>query len=415
MRLIFRYIIFFYVGVLSLCSGFSVYAESPQIHYQVTFEPKTTTALIEVTIPESSWLSKVRFRPLPNTHGDVTGNGEITEKGHYVHWVPPERKARLHYRVKLDVEREGGGYDALVTPNWGLMRGEDLFPSFLTTKKKGVKPEVDIRFVLPEGWTSVNSGWERKNGRIFAIPGNGRGMPRPPGWIIAGDLGTRHENMGRTQISISAPKGHDFRQMEALAFLGMVWPEFSKAIDKLPEKILITGAGDPMWRGGLSSPMALYIHSDRPLVSENGTSTVLHELIHVITGTQGGKNSDWIVEGIAEYYSVELLYRAGAYSQERRQAIFAGLAEWGKDVDSLLRRSSYGPYTARAAVLFNELDKEIQSCGQKKNKTVSLDIIVNAVADNKSVELKDIQRVFRDICDRESEVLKSPLLAREKS
>ena len=43
-------------------------------------------------------------------------------------------------------------------------------------------------------------------------------------------------------------------------------------------RLLIVSAGDPMWRGGLSGPSSMFLHSDRPLISENRTSTLLHEL-----------------------------------------------------------------------------------------------------------------------------------------
>ena len=49
----------------------------------------------------------------------------------------------------------------------------------------------------------------------------------------------------------------------------------------------VVGAADPMWRGGLSASNSLFLHADRPLISENGTSTLVHELTHVITRVRG--------------------------------------------------------------------------------------------------------------------------------
>lgn len=388
-------------------------SNTPSVRYEVAFDPEKSSAAVAIVIEKSDWLSSARFRPPSNLLGEVQGNGKLETEGSYTKWTPPSKEARLEYQIDLKLPRKGGGYDALVTSDWGLLRGEDLFPSFLSKKRKGVVPQVEIHFTLPDNWPSVNTGWERKDGEVFFIPSSGRGLPRPPGWIIAGDLGTRHEVMAQTQISISAPKGHDFRQMESLAFLRMVWPQFDRAFYELPAKILITGAADPMWRGGLSSPTGLYLHSDRPLVSENGTSTLLHELIHVITGIRADNNADWIVEGIAEFYSVELIFRAGGYSEERREAIFAGLKDWGGEVKSLLRRSSYGPYTARSAVLFEAFDKEIQSCTAKTASPARLDAVVNELVNNKSVSLDDLQKAFTKVCGESSKVLQSPLISAE--
>lgn len=42
-------------------------------------------------------------------------------------------------------------------------------------------------------------------------------------------------------------------------------------------------------------------------ISENATSTLFHELSHVITRISAEDRSDWIAEGLAEFYSVELV------------------------------------------------------------------------------------------------------------
>src|SRR5690606_10679236 len=96
------------------------------------------------------------------------------------------------------------------------------------------------------------------------------------------------------------------------------------------------------------------------LVSANGTSTPIHELVHVVTGITGKKTHNWITEGIAEYYAVELLYRAGAFTDSRKAKIFTGLEEWSKDVNTLRHKNSSSHITGRATVLFRDLDDEIR-------------------------------------------------------
>src|SRR5690606_26023869 len=107
------------------------------------------------------------------------------------------------------------------------------------------------------------------------------------------------------------------RRMDVLTLLTFTWPELRAVFPRDPDKLLIVGAGDPMWRGGLSAGNSLYMHADRPLVSENGTSSLLHELVHVVGRIYGKERSDWISEGLAEYYAIELLRRAGGLSDDR--------------------------------------------------------------------------------------------------
>ena len=35
----------------------------------------------------------------------------------------------------------------------------------------------------------------------------------------------------------------------------------------------MVGANDPMWRGGLSAPRSLYLHSGRPLIESDGPTS----------------------------------------------------------------------------------------------------------------------------------------------
>ena len=111
-----------------------------------------------------------------------------------------------------------------------------------------------------------------------------------------------------------------------------------------------------MWRGGLSGPGSLYMHADRPLISENGTSTLLHELVHVAMGVAGPDHDDWVVEGLAEYYSIKILRTSGTLSNRRLELALDDLKSWGEQVSDLFVRNASGEVTARAATLLAELD-----------------------------------------------------------
>jgi len=116
-----------------------------------------------------------------------------------------------------------------------------------------------------------------------------------------------------------------------------------------------------MWRGALSAPASLFIQAERPLISENATSTLLHEVMHVTTGMRSETGYDWIVEGIAEYYSLELLRRSDSISEKRYKNARRSQREWAQQADTLCGPSSSGATTALAVTTLAALDRELRN------------------------------------------------------
>ena len=162
-----------------------------------------------------------------------------------------------------------------------------------------------------------------------------------------------------------------------------------------------------MWRGGLSSPNSMFLHAERPLVSENGTSALLHELVHIVTRVRGQPKDDWIAEGIAEFYAGELLYRAGGMSEARHDKLRRWLLDWGKDVKSLRLDRSTGPVTARAAVLLQDLDREIR---RRTDDRRDLDDVVRKLMRIGKVSLADLRTAALEVIGGKATTLDSPLL-----
>lgn len=408
-----RRIRIFWLAVFAVFFGFfsalANAAAPAKIEYVVTFLPDKKSADVRINIDRAKWLKRARFNLAKHSLKNVQGSGEIERDGDALIWRPNSKgSAFLSYRIPVIHQRSSGEYDAYITDDWALLRGEDLVPPVSVRRLKNARTEIYVSFVLPKKWTSVNSGWYRTGeNHGFRLGERSHSFSRPDGWLIAGILGTRHEQLFKTQVTVSAPRGHDFRQMELMTFLSMVWPHIDNLFADMPEKIMITGASDPMWRGGLSSPTSLYLHSDRPLVSENGTSTLIHELFHVISGIHGVKNEDWIAEGLAEYYAVELIFRAGGFSSGRRDKIFSDLAQWGDEVKSLRQRRSSGAVTARAAVFFNELDREIL---QKSAGRYRLDHLLQKIIAKKYIGVVDLQTHYQALLEAESPLLNSALV-----
>ena len=161
--------------------------------------------------------------------------------------------------------------------------------------------------------------------------------------------------------------------MDILAMLQWNLPRIRKVTPDMPERILVVSAGDPMWRGGLSGPGSLFLHADRPMISENGTSTLVHEMMHVANRLEAQQGADWIVEGLAEYYSLKIMWRSGTISDQRYQRAFQSLEKRGEEAGRLDVDVSRGPVTARAVGIMRELDHEVY---KKSRHEKSLDDVM---------------------------------------
>ena len=188
-----------------------------------------------------------------------------------------------------------------------------------------------------------------------------RRFDRPTGWIAVGRIG-RAARAGRER----AAGGGRPRSTSACAG-STCWRCCAgrcrccaRSRAALPERLLVVGAGDPMWRGGLSGPNSVFVHASLPLISRDGTSPLLHELMHAMLGISPGPGGDWIVEGLAETYSLELLVRSRTLSKKRYEKALAQLAARGRQAPMLEVERSSGATTARAVTVLHALDRVIR-------------------------------------------------------
>lgn len=381
-----------------------------ELLYKVLLSPDIDGAEVEIRIDSKNLLKSLRFTN-KDIYSDVNANGLLKESEDFIEWeLPSNEVAILKYKVKLTREKGTERFDALVNEEWAIFRGDNLIPAVRTVEVGNAAANAKIEFILPEQWKSVETGWplesKKNNVYVFRVDNPERLFDRPIGWIIAGKkLGIRYANIKSTNVVVAAPRDQGMRRMDALVFFNFIWPEMSKAFAKVPEKLLVVGAGNPMWRGGLSAPNSLFLHADRPLVTEDGTSPLIHELVHMVTRISGqvseDANDDWIAEGVAEFYSIELLYRAGGITKSRRAKIYKGLKERAADISDIRKGSSSGDVTARAVIVLDELDKELKA--SKKN----LDIVIRDLMLIRNVSLDDLKESAERHLKKESNVLKA--------
>ncbi|WP_404440892.1 hypothetical protein [Stutzerimonas chloritidismutans] len=385
-------------------------AKRVDLDFNVKFVPGQDIADVELLLEDGSVVRYLDFKlGDEGIYSDFQTDGEGTwqqEDGRGV-WRPAPGKARLSYRVKVSHQRKSGRFDARMTDDWALLRGDDLVPSGRLDQQDGVRLISRLKVELPEGWKSVETGWPRIGKNRFRIDNRERLFDRPTGWILAGKLGSRRAKLGETDVTVAAPVGEGVRRMDVLTMLTFVWPEIQNVFPRDPKKLLIVGAGDPMWRGGLSGPNSLFMHADRPLVSENGTSSLVHELVHVFSRITDADRSDWISEGLAEYYAIELVRRAGGMSEDRYQRVREDLTKWSRKVDSLRTEHSTGPITARAVLLLQELDREIR---QRSKGRHSLDDVARGLMRLDKVTTDDFINITETMLDGGSAVLDTRLL-----
>lgn len=378
------------------------------VDYHVRFLPEQGVA--EVTLqyrPGTGRLRELDFRIDPERYDGFHGDGKLERSEERLVWQPPRRGGALYWRYRIDRQRRDAGYDARMTQNWVIVRGDHLVPSFRTRLTAGAQGQARLHFELPQGW-GVDTPFKREGSDpVFLVATEERRLPRPVGWMIAGELGIRREFISGMEVAVAAPRGDSMRRNDYLAVINLVIPQMEQAFGQLPEKILIVGAGDPMWRGGLSGPRSMYLHSDRPLISENGTSTLVHELVHLVTRIRGAEGDDWIAEGLAEYYSITLLRRTGLLSDMRADRALDWMRNHGRDIESLRSDRSYGRHTARAVTLLAELDAEIRS---KTDEAHSLDDVVRLLLPLRRVSTAQLREAVESILGAPSLVLDSDLL-----
>jgi hypothetical protein len=377
-------------------------AETYDVRFSGRFDPDAERFEAAIEVQQSRRELRVLDFSAPEARfSEFRGDGVIERRGKRLVWALPPAGGRLEYVVKVD-HRRGGSFDARLAPGWAVLRLDDVFPAARVVALKGRESRSTLELKGPRGWS-----FESRYGPVhkpIAVDNPERRFDRPTGWLAAGRLGIRRERIGKQRITVAAPQEHDLRRLDIIAFLRWTLPKLTRVFPDFPVRLLIVGARDDMWRGGLSGPGSVYLHSERPLISENGTSTLLHELIHIATGSLRGPREDWIVEGLAEYYSLEILRRSGGLSPERYQRAFDRLAEWTQRENGALRSPSTGADTARAALLFRDLQAELEAADAG-----SLDSVARRLLRRKAIDADALEALLEDALGGPSATLQRAL------
>ena len=401
------------LGLLLLLAAGPLWAgQKIALDYHVQLLPKSDQAEVRITLAEGSAVRSLDFDlGAPGIYSDFKADGQWQLNVDPAHsrglWRPAPGSASLSYRVRLNQPRKNGTFDTRISANWALFRGEQLIPPANLDQQDGVELMSRLEFELPKGWKSVETAWPRIGKNRFRIDDVSRLFDRPTGWMLAGNLGSRRTTLGETEVTVSAPKGQGMHRMDVLTVLTFVWPQMQAVFPRNPAKLLIVGAGSPMWKGSAAGRNSIYLYSGLPLVSESGSSPLLREVVQLFSGINDEPGHDWIGEGLSEYYAIELLRRAGGMSDERYQALQHKLNAAGKNVTRLRGQQANAAMVARAVTLLQALDREIRLQTHSKR---SLDDVSQALMRMDKVNTASFIQLSESVLGGTSEVLDSALL-----
>lgn len=356
-----RRLIYFCLLVLAVpgAIGCSAQAGAYQLKFSAVVEAGQDAAVVTIQVDQSTRALRSMDFDAPRTRYQLLNHdGEIQVSAERIDWQPPAGGGRLRLAVGIASKR-GDALDATLQDDWLVARLGDLFPAARVRVCKGAQPQPStLSLQGPRGW-SFETRYGAVDKTAVTLPDEGRLYTRPTGWLLAGDLGIRRARIAGTRVAVSAPTSSGARRLDTLTFLHWTLPTLREVLPDFPARLLIVSAPDPMWRGGLSAPDSFYMHVERPLVSENATSTLLHELLHVGGLHSAAQGADWIVEGLAEFYSLDILRRSGGISERRFQRALEDWREWVEADDGKLSDPSKGADTAAAALYFYDLAQRL--------------------------------------------------------
>ncbi|MFK7896803.1 MAG: hypothetical protein AB8G23_13255 [Myxococcota bacterium] len=340
---------------------------------------------------EVEWI-RLAFDPMRYRAIESDGTLEEVEGG--ILWKPRKGGGQLRYVFSIDHLRDEKAYDSRCAKSWAILRGQDLVPRIRIRTTPGAISKSRMRLRLPEGWSAALPYPRSRNG-TYEINHERTRFDRPNGWFAFGKLGVVRETIGETKISIAGPSGQGVRRMDVLALLRWGMPELSTLFGSLPERLQVVVAGDPMWRGGLSGPNSVYLHVDRPLISQDSSSPLLHEFMHSLMHARSGPDGQWIVEGIAEYYSIELLRRSKTLSQDRFDAAMESLAQRAARSRAKLNGDMDGSARSKAVLAIVEIDEAIR---EATNGEQNLDGVVRALErTNAQVTIASLRAAMQEV------------------
>lgn len=374
------------------------------IDYIVEISPRQPT--IARVRWELSGIGKIRTLRLqfsPDRLDHFQGSGTVEPSAGGMRWTPGGPYGHLTYRVRLNhIRPPSPRYDSYATPEWIVTRARDLFPRIAMTYEVvgSTRPRSRARLIfrLPQGWHSATS-YPEAGPNAYRLTQTGAKLDRPRGWLALGTFALHRQEIAGIMVSVASLPGSALSADALFRFFGVTLPGLRTLLQAPPQTVLIVSAPDPMWHGGISADHSFFMHAKRPLRTPDKTSPYLHEMFHVLQPYQPAADADWIEEGLAEFYSLELQRRAGlvdtaAYA--RALAYFERFGQWHVD---LTQQQDNAATNNSAPLVMYALDQHIQhaTAGRKR-----LDDVVTRLAEERGrVDTARLLRTVNDVSGKQ--------------
>ena len=138
---------------LLLCAVHAQAAQRVDLDYHVRLVPQADQAEVRLTLEKGEVIRSLDFNlGEEGTYSDFQADGQWSQEqpGRGV-WKPAAGKAQLSYRVRISHARGDGRFDARMTEDWALFRGDDLVPPVHLDEVDGTVLVARLQFELPSG------------------------------------------------------------------------------------------------------------------------------------------------------------------------------------------------------------------------------------------------------------------------
>lgn len=323
-----------------------------------------TTASVRWELAGVDEIRRIRLNADTDRFHSFQASGRLEERDGEITWWPDAPYGHLSYTVLLRHRRgPEGGFDSWADTDWVLTRARHLFPRSSVLFATNVEPDAEARarliLRLPDGW-GVASPLPPDGPARFVVESPQARFDHPRGWLMLGRFARTDVSIANTMVTVTAAGEVTTPAGEIFALLRKGLPELERLLAHSPPRLLIALAPDPMWRGGLSGSNSFYMHGDRPIQTPDRTSPYLHELFHVINPTRPGPDAEWVTEGLAEFYSVEIQRRIGTLDADGFRRALRSFARHGRWHRDFTRTTDFALRNNSAPLVMWALDREIR-------------------------------------------------------